>query len=282
MKAIKLASIFAVSAVAASVSMTTFAADAAFSGRAGLEYQMNGKNNGDNSSWNSRADFEVRVDTGLVYLKMDVTDAVVDEAFVKQGALSFGDFDGSISDDGFLKATRQTEGEYGDGSKTDLGVRYAVSSNLSVALEMATGQDGVGFAGKYSQDLGMGTITAAAGSYAGETSAKVKDETTNYSLGFSVPAGAATVILGYAGGETTSGTTKADVSSMNLGVTFVASDALTIGVQHSIDNEAAAGADDNNTEIAAFYTVGDIKYYASVLTGDKAKETTVIGAQASF
>ena len=289
MKAIKLASIFAVSAVAVAVSTTTFAAEPTFSGRAGLEFQMTGKDysgtdgTADTNQWNSRGDFEVRVDTGIVYAKMDLTDAVIDEAYVKQGAVSFGDFDGSISDDGFLKATRQIEGEYGDGSKTDLGIRYAVSPNLTVALEMATGQDGVGLAAAYTQDLGMAALTVSAGSYSGETTAKVKDETTNYAVGVSVPAGAgATVILAMAGGDQKSGSTKTKTNSTNIGVSFKASDALELGVQHSMNGEAAAGADDSNTEVSAFYTAGDLKYYAAFLTGDKSKEQTVIGVQASF
>jgi hypothetical protein len=294
MKAIKLASVFAVSAVAAAVSTATFAAEPVFSGTAGLEYSTHGKNHADNAdekAWDSKGELNISIDTGVVRLFIDGDtaegDLQLDEAVVTQGAVQFGDFDGSISDDGYIKATREIEGEYGDGSVTDLGVRYSVMPGLTVALEMAEGRDGVGFAAKYSQDMGVAALTASVGSYSGENTADKKD-VTNYAIGVSVPAGdMATVVASYAGGTvdtTPVGGAKAEakVGSVVVGATLNVSDALTIGLQHSMNQEAATGADDSNTEIAAFYTAGDVTYYAASLTGDKTKEKTVIGAKASF
>ncbi|BDX03542.1 hypothetical protein MACH16_22900 [Marinomonas pontica] len=291
MKAIKLASVFAVSAVAVAVSTTTFAAEAVISGQAGLEYRLLGDTHADaagaaanNNTWRSKGELNLNVDTGVVAALVEFREnvATIVKATVTQGAVSFGDFDGSISDDAYLKATRVIEGEYGDGSKTDLGVRYDLGSGLVVALEMKTGQDGVGFAADYSVDLGMASLDLSAGTYAGESSAKVKDEVSNYAIGVSVPVGPATFIASYAGGTTTTGTTDTDIGVTTVGVTFAVSDAFTLGIQNSTDLEAAAGTDDNNTEVAAFYTAGDITYYAAALSGDDLKEETRIGAKASF
>lgn len=272
MKAIKLASVFAVSAVAAAVSTTTIAAEPVFSGTAGLSY--NAESGGE--SWSSAGEVNIIADTGVVYFDLDMNTAagnfVLDEAYVKQGAVSFGDFDGSISDDARYTAGVWEKGEYSDGSVTDLGVRYVVMDGLTVALEMDEGHDGVGAAVKYSQDLSGMTLGLSAGSFSGETPAGVKNETTNYSVGVKAPLGMATVIASYSGGETNS----ADFSTAVLGADVAVSDALSVSAQYSADLENEL----NNTEITAYYTAGDITYFATSLTGDK--EATTLGAYASF
>lgn len=264
MKAIKLASIFAVTAVAAAVSTTTLAAEGVFSGQAGLKFVDTKATNG--KSWNSEGEVNLNIDTGVVssLIEFRGATATIVTAVVKQGAVSFGDFDGSISDDAVIKASRVIEGEYSDGSKTDIGVRYDVAPGLKVALEMKTASDGVGVAAYYKADLGMATVSVSAGSYAGET-AGVADEVTNYGLGLSVPAGAATLIASYGAGETTSGTTKKDVAIMNVGASFQVSDAFKVGLHHAIDDENSM----DNTEIAAWYTAGDVTYYVANMTDRK-------------
>ncbi|TPE49320.1 hypothetical protein FJM67_12090 [Maribrevibacterium harenarium] len=294
MKAIKLASVFAVTAVAAAVSTATFAAEPVFSGQAGLEMAMLGDKhddataNGNNDTWGSKGEVNLNIDTGVVSTLIEFrgATATIVSAKVTQGAVSFGDFDGSIADDGYLKADRVIEGEYGDGSQTDLGIRYAVMPGLTVALEMATDQNGVGAAAKYSQDLGVANVTASFGTYAGETTSKLKDEHTIYAIGASIPAGPATVTVSYAGGEYYDKAAKtaeaSKVGSVVVGATFAPTDALKLSVQHSMNQEAAKNADDSNTEVAAWFKAGDVTYYAASLTGDKSMEKTVIGAKASF
>jgi len=270
MKAIKLASVFAVSAVAAAVSTTTIAAEPVFSGTAGLSYNAESAD----KNWTSEGEVNISIDTGVIVTKLDMGGNAfrLDEAFVKQGAVSFGDFAGSISDDARYTAGVWEEGEYSDGSVTDLGVRYMVMDGLTVALEMQEGYDGVGAAVNYSQDLSGMTLGLSAGSFSGETPAGAKSETTNYSVGVKAPLGMATVIASYSGGETNS----ADFSTAVLGADVAVSDALSVSAQYSADLENEL----NNTEITAYYTAGDITYFATSLTGDK--EATTLGAYASF
>lgn len=279
MKAIKLASVFAVSAVAAAVSTSTLAAEPVFSGEAGFNYHAESGN----ENWTSEGEVNIIIDTGVVYIDLDMEggdhneDAGfdLDEAYVKVGAASFGDFDGSLSVEAAYNAGVWEELEYEDGEKTDLGIRYAVTDGLTVALEMAEGYDGVGAAVAYEQDLGGMTLGLSAGSYEGDdnVSGDAKTlEVTDYSVGVKVPMGQATLIASYSGGEIN----DADFESAVLGADVAVTDALSLSAQFSADLENEL----DNTELTAYYTAGDITYFATQVEGDA--EATTVGAYVSF
>ncbi|MBM6549582.1 hypothetical protein [Marinomonas ostreistagni] len=291
MKAIKLASVFAVSAVAAAVSTSTLAAEPVFSGEAGLNYHAESGN----ENWTSEGEVNIIMDTGLVYFDLDMEGGDgaenagfdLDEAYVKVGAVSFGDFDGSVSVDAAYNAAVWEEGEYEDGEKTDLGVRYKVTDNFTVAAEMAEGFDGVGGAFSYEHDLNGATLGLSAGSYEGDKNdeGNVTEtlEVTDYSLGLKVPMGQAVLIASYSGGEIN----DADFESAVLGADIAITEAFAISAQFSADLEN----DVDNAELTAYYTVGDITYFATYLDGDQIdsdtgneveKEATTIGAYVSF
>ncbi|MEP3350475.1 MAG: hypothetical protein ABJN96_11055 [Marinomonas sp.] len=279
MKAIKLASIFAVSAVAAAVSTTTMAAEGVFSGTAGLNYVLTDGA----QEWVSEGEVNITIDTGVVYVDLDMEDEStagsdggfdLDEIYIKQGAVKFGDFDGSISDDAVTGTGVYLEDtEYSDGSVTDLGIQYAVSDELTVALEMAEGYDGFGFAASFSTDLEALTLKASAGSYSGEDVSTATDlETTNFTVGVEATAGIATLGASYSAGTTD----DVDFSVMVLGADFAISEAVSFSAQYNSDIENEV----NNLEITAYYTAGDVTYYAANVSGDA--EATVLGAYVSF
>lgn len=276
MKAIKLASVFAVSAVAAAVSSTTFAAEvppAVFTGTAGLNYVLTDGA----EEWASEGEVNIIADTGVVYFDLDMDTAEgdfnLDEIYVKQGAVKFGDFDGSISDDAVTGTGVYLEDtEYSDGSVTDLGIQYAVSDELTVALEMAEGYDGFGFAAAFATDLEGLTLEASAGSYSGEDSTGTELETTNFTLGVSATAGMATLGASYSSGTTD----DEDFSVMVLGADLTVSEAVSFSAQYNSDIEN----EENNLEVTAYYTAGDVTYYFANVSGDA--EATVLGAYVDF
>ncbi|MCW8355389.1 hypothetical protein N5P32_05580, partial [Marinomonas pontica] len=113
MKAIKLASVFAVSAVAAAVSTATFAADAIITGNAGIEYVTNDNGTSELSGTNE-GELELQIDTGIVYAELEFAtnggtaeagegvDIGLEKLYVKQGAVSFGRFDGTVATGSFM------------------------------------------------------------------------------------------------------------------------------------------------------------------------------------
>ena len=295
MKAIKLASVFAVTAVAVAVSSTTFAAEAVFSGEAGVEYvnYSNSKVAGANNTNNNSADgtnlgeVELSVDTGVVYAEIEVATTGVDEAttigleklYVKQGAVSFGRFDGSVSTGSFFGMNEIYGGvDLNTTSDTDnTGVRYKVTPELTVALEAtrstATEDSDVGVALSYVQDFG--------GFKAGISGGSVGDA-NSVNVGVQSVAGPATLSLNYGVGEKGTGTTT-DVEQMTASVAVAATDALTLTLEYSKDLETAGEPD--GTYFIGEYAVGDLTYYVKNYAGDlvgDADERTIVGVKAFF
>ncbi|MEP0071134.1 MAG: hypothetical protein ABJE79_00395 [Marinomonas sp.] len=264
MKAIKLASIFAVSAVAAAVSTTTIAAEAppaVFTGSAGVNYTL-ADTDDSAKAWGTEGEVNIIADTGVVYFDIDMSgdSLVLDEAYVTQGAVQFGDFDGSISTDAVAGAGVYSEnGEYDDGDSATLGVRYTVADGLVVAVEGVEGAEDIGFGVSFSS----GIFAASAGS--------VGDDTT-YSVGVTTDLEGASLMASYTGGEASA----TDLSVAILGADFTVSEAVSISAQYNADLEG----EESNIEIAAYYTAGDITYFVSNISGDY--EETMIGAYASF
>jgi len=283
MKAIKLASIFAVSAVAAAVSTTTFAADGVFSGSAGM--YLNTYDTSDNK-YTSDGELNIIMDTGVVYIDMDMggvssdgtadgdtSTFVLDEAYVTQGAVQFGDFDGSLIDAAVMYGGVEEGNDISTDGGSTLGVRYAVSDELTVAFEAEDGSDDDGFAASYSMDLGVASVTISGGT-AGDDSA--------FTAGVEMPVGGLTLAGYVQQGEVA----DADIASMGIGADFAVSDALSISAALLTDSEAVTATDASNIEISAFYTAGDIEYVATYVdyTEDASskEDYMIFGARASF
>lgn len=272
MKAIKLASIFAVSAVAAAVSTTTFAADPVFSGSAGM--YLNTYDTSDNK-YTSDGEVNIIGDTGVVYFDMDMSSGsfILDEAYVTQGAVQFGDFDGSLIDAAVMYGGVEEGNDISTDGGSTLGVRYAVSDELTVAFEAEDGSDDDGFAASYSMDLGVASVTISGGT-AGDDSA--------FTAGVEMPVGGLTLAGYVQQGEVA----DADIASMGVGVDFAVSDALSVSAALLTDSEAVTASDASNIEISAFYTAGDIEYVATYVdyTEDASskEDYMIFGARASF
>lgn len=312
MKAIKLASVFAVTAVAAAVSSTTFAAEAVFSGEAGVEY-VSYTNDGtyDSADGTDLGEVELSVDTGVVYAEIEIATTGADEAtkiglekfYVKQGAVSFGRFDGSVSTGSFMGMDEIYGGvdlnTTGDTDNT--GIRYKVTSELTVSIEATesvdavaavayvpatattgatdavtgvTGQDSdIGFALSYVKDFG--------GFKAGISGGSVGDA-NSVNVGVQTVAGPATLSLNYGVGEKGTGTTT-DVEQMTASVAVAATDALTLTLEYSKDLETAGEPD--GTYFIGEYAMGDLTYYVKNYNGDlvgNTDERTIVGVKAFF
>jgi len=309
MKAIKLASVFTVSAIAAAVSSTTFAAEPVFSGEAGVEYTSyygNAKNNGDLADGTDVGEVELAIDTGVVYAEIEIATTGKDEGtkigfeklYVKQGALSFGRFDGSVSANAFMGMDEigytGIDLNTGQGTKGDTdntGIRYKVTSDLTVAVEAteavnddpATPADEkkdsqVGMAVSYIADLGAVKLGVSGGAI---------DDANSVNVGAQFDAGPATFSVNYGVGETGTDTTT-DVEEVGFGIEFAATDALTLTLQYAQNLEQsaadkAAGKDDDGTYFIAEYAAGDLTYYFENYNGDYAgDEKNIIGVTASF
>lgn len=289
MKAIKLASIFAVSAVAAAVSTTTIAAEGVFSGSAGM--YLNSYDTSDDK-YTSDGELNIIVDTGVVYIDMDMgtvntdTDGdsedegatdnansfVIDEAYVTQGAVQFGDFNGSLVDAAVMYGGTEGGNDYSSDLGGTLGVRYAVSDDLTVAFEATDGSDDDGFGVSYTADLGVASLTVSGGTQGDDGSA--------IAAGVEMPLGAATLSGYYQSGTSTA---DADIGSIGLGVDFAVSDALAVAAAYLEDTEATA--DTSNIEISVFYTAGDIEYVATYIDYSEdsgSEDYMILGARASF
>ena len=286
MKAIKLASVFAVSAVAAAVSTSTFAAEPVFSGTAGVEYTSyygNAKANNDLADGTDIGELELSVDTGVVYAEIEVATTGADEAtkigfeklYVKQGAVSFGRFDGSVSTGAFFGMDEIHGGvdlQTGDGDTDNTGVRYKVAPGLTVALE-ATNNDNddsdVGAAISYVADL-EGVKLGISGGAIGDAN--------SVNVGAQFNAGMATISANYGVGETGTGTTT-DVQEAGLSIELAATEALTLTLEYAKDLE---GAKDDGTYFIAAYKSGDLTYYFENYNGDLTTEQNIVGVKASF
>lgn len=279
MKAIKLASIFAVTAIAAAVSTTTIAAEPVFSGSAGLKYTGG---EGKSDAVGSEGEVNIIGDTGVVYFDLDMGTGdsadegdhfILDEIYVTQGAVQFGDFDGSLSD----SAVMYGGVEEGEDASSDLGLtlgaRYAVSDSLTVALESVDGGNDAFATAAFTQDFGALALTLS-----GAAGLTTEESATTFAAGVSVPLGMATV-QAYVQSGSTDDTT--DIGSMGLGVDLAISEALTVSA--AMYDNTESDADDSITEITAYYTAGDLTYYATTLMYDvDASDYSIVGIKASF
>jgi hypothetical protein len=305
MKAIKLASVFAVTAVAAAISTATFAAEPVFSGNAGVEYVTNDNGNDDLSGTNE-GEVEISVDTGIVYAEIEIATSGGDEGtkigmeklYVKQGAVSFGRFDGSVSTGSFMGMDEYYGGVdlKTSGDTDNTGIRYKVTSELTVAIEATESVDAVaavayvpatatvgatdavtgvaaqdsdiGFALSYVKDFG-GFKAGISGGAVGDANA--------VNVGVQTVAGPATLSLNYGSGVkgVTGGT---DVELMTASVAFAATDALTLTLEFSSDLEA----ENDGTYFVGEYAAGDLVYYVKNYAGDLGSELTKVGVKANF
>ena len=284
MKAIKLASVFAVSAVAAAVSTATFAAEPVFTGNAGVEYVS--VNDGTNElSGTKEFEVEVSVDTGIVYAEIEIATTGEDEGttvgmeklYVKQGAVQFGRFDGTVATGSFMGMDELFSGvdleTQADNDTDNTGIRYMVTPELTVALEAtnASGsEDGeIGAAISYVADLGAFKAGISGGAV-GESNA--------FNLGVQTTAGIATISANYGSGvQGFNGET--DVSKANVSVALAATEALTLTLEFAKDLE---GDEDTGTYFVGEYAVGDLVYYVKNFAGDLTTEQTKVGVKANF
>lgn len=283
MKAIKLASVFAVSAVAAAVSTSTFAAEPVFSGEAGIEYVSyygESKDIGDLADGTDLGEVELSIDTGVVYAEIEVkttgddegTDINFEKLYVKQGAVSFGRFDGSVSTGAFMGMDELQSGvdlrtDQGDTDNT--GLRYAVAPGLTVALEATTNSNDdsdIGAAISYVVDLDAVKLGISGGAIGDANSVNV---------GAQFNAGPATLSANYGVGETGTDNTT-DVQQAGFGVELAATDALTLILQYSKDLE---GEKEDGTYFVAEYAAGDLTYYYKNYNGDLAADSSYEGSE---
>jgi hypothetical protein len=288
MKAIKLASVFAVTAVAVAVSSATFAAEPVFKGTAGLEYQSFEEDSTSTDQATSRGEVNIIGDTGVVYFDLDMTNIgsstasgfILDEIYVKQGAVQFGDFDGTILDSvAYSAGVEQDEdtpkGDFGD----DLGIRYMVNDNLTVALEITEGTNVGSLAVAYSTEVSGLTLGVSAGY-------KMSDDNLDDQLltvGVKAPLGMATLSSFVRVGAIA----DADIMQYGVGLDLPVTEQLTLAAQYyTKDGESAVGTDEVDqgiAEVTAYYAVGDVKYYASYVDFEAdGSDTSVVGAKVSF
>ena len=323
MKAIKLASVFAVTAVAAAVSTATFAADAIITGEAGVEYvQYHGSasdTKGDTADGTDLGELELHVDTGIVYAELEFkttgedegTDINMEKLYVKQGAVSFGRFDGSVATGAFMGMDEifsgvDTRDNRVVNKETDnTGIRYKVTPEFTVAVEASgsrnvrvadpdnnvTAQEKIdseiGVAFSYVKDFGVVKLGVSAGAI-GDTNA--------YNIGAQTTVGMATISANYGAGETIddvdtdSSSATTDVERAQINVALAVTDALTLTYEYArdLENSGKAGNADHvdATYFIAEYVVGDLTYYYknyngdSDVTGDAGKN--IVGVKVFF
>ncbi|EAQ63815.1 hypothetical protein MED121_05493 [Marinomonas sp. MED121] len=307
MKAIKLASIFAVSAVAAAVSTTTFAAEPVFSGEAGVSYTVYGdedENAADTASGTDPAELELAIDTGVVYIEIEMAgDANSDEtvniglekAYVTQGAVQFGRFDGTLSDAAALGVNENSGIDIIDTTDTDdTAIRYSITDELTVAIEATEGQDGtdeeaatdtslaveasdaidseVGVTLSYIADLGAGTFGISGGSV-GDANA--------INVGYSMDVGSTTFAVTYGTGETGA---ELEEEAVAVSVEMTPTDATTLNIEYTSYESETDGVVDEELDglyVYASYTAGDLEYYVEHYGKDWG-DSTAVGAKASF
>ena len=283
MKAIKLASVFAVSALAAAISTTTIAAEPTFKGTAGLEYKSMVKGS---DAAASRGEVNIIGTVGSVYFDLDMENGSdggfdLDEIYVTQGAVQFGDFDGTLLDSVAYSAGVEEDDDVAknDDFGTDLGIRYAVNDSLKVALEVKEGDNIGSLAVAYSTNYAGLTLGVSAG-YEMSDDDKADQVVT---AGVKAPLGMATLSSFVRIGS------KDDLDVMNtgIGIDLPVSEQLTLAAQYfTRGGEASKGvdlADQGVTEVTAYYAVGDVKYYASMVSYEaKTKDYSVVGAKVSF
>ncbi|MGO2512250.1 hypothetical protein [Marinomonas polaris] len=309
MKAIKLASVFAVTAVAAAVSTATFAADAIITGEAGVEYTTyhgNSKDTPDLADGTDLGELELHVDTGIVYAELEVKTTGVDEGtkigmeklYVKQGAVSFGRFDGTVATGSFMGMDELFGGvdlKTAAGDTDNMGIRYKVTPELTVAVEAtsslaggttytfdsATGTSKATTTEKADSDIGVALsyVQDFGGFKAGISGGSIGDANA-VNVGVQALAGPATLSLNYGVGEKgtkTSTTTTTDVEQVTASVALAATDALTLTLEYSQDLESTGKPD--GTYFIAEYVAGDLTYYVKNYAGDLAARSDTNGAE---
>lgn len=295
MKAIKLASVFAVSAVAAAISTTTFAAEPVITGEAGVEYTMfSNDGKGDLADGTNLGKLELKVNTDIVYAEVEIATTGVDEAtkigmeklYVKQGAVSFGRFDGSVSTGSFMGMDELKSGvdlSTAAGDTDNTGVRYKVSPELTVALEATTSTAATATAKAENSDIGFAlSYVQDFGGFKAGISGGVIGDANSINVGAQTVAGPATLSLNYGVGEKGTGKTT-DVEQLTASVAFAATDALTLTVEYSQDMETKNKPD--GTYFIGEYVSGDLTYYVKNFAGDlvgESDERTVVGVKTFF
>jgi hypothetical protein len=291
MKAIKLASIFAVSAVAAAVSTTTIAAEPVFSGQAGVYYKTYGDSvsTQDVASGTDVAELELAIDTGVVYLEFEMAgDANADEtvnfgmekAYVTQGAVQFGRFDGTLSDAAALGVNENSGVQVFDNSDTDdTAIRYSLTDELTVAVEAtqatSTEASEVGMTLSYIADLGAGEVGVSGGAV-GDSNA--------LNLGYSMDIGSTTLAVSYGSGENDTSGAVTDETSAAISAQMTPTDATTLNIEYASNtSETAAGVetDKKGLYVYASYTAGDLEYYVEHY-GEDFGDSSEFGVKASF
>ncbi|RUM57891.1 MAG: hypothetical protein DSY85_00405 [Marinomonas sp.] len=282
MKAIKLASVFAVSAVAAAVSTSTFALEPVFHGEAGIEYTSyygESKGTGDLADGTDLGEIELSVDTGVVYAEVEVktdgndegTDINFEKLYVKQGAVSFGRFDGSVATGSFMGMDELYGGvdlKTAQGDTDNTGLRYKAAPGLTIALEATTNSSDdsdVGAAISYVADLGAAKVGISGG---------VLGDANAVNVGAQFNAGPATFSANYGVGEKGTDTTV-DVEQVTVSAQLAATDALTLTLEYSSDEEN----DMDGTYFVAEYAYGDLTYYYKNYNGDLAADSSTNGAE---
>ncbi|MCV2401306.1 hypothetical protein OFY17_00290 [Marinomonas sp. C2222] len=281
MKAIKLASVFAVSAVAAAVSTSTIAADAVISGEAGIEYTTT--DTVDSVDGTDLSEIELSVDTGVVYAELEIAGTSSDEdvdiglekIYVTQGAVSFGRFDGSVSTGAFMGSLDEQLGGVDlttSGDTDDAGVRYKVTPEFTVALEATdsttTEDSDIGVAASYVTSFDAIKVGISGGSV-GDANA--------VNVGFSTTAGPLTISLDYGVGAS-GATGSTDVEKMTSTASFAATEELTFALELANNMESKK----TGTYFIAEYAVGDLTYYLKNFAGDLNTDSTSVGVTASF
>ena len=288
MKAIKLASIFAVSAVAAAVSTTTFAAEPVFSGTAGISYTSGATTN--TLSGTDDAEIEIAIDTGVVYMEIEfgvgatgeTVTTGLEKAYVTQGAVQFGRFDGTLADGAFLGVNENGGIDLNSNSDTDdTGVRYALSDELSISLEgtQAGGADvdsEIGGAISYVADMGAGTFGVSGGSVG---------ESNVVTVGYSMDVAGTTFAAAYASGEQWDSTNGVlEKTSMAVSAEMTPTDATSLNIEYASNtSETTAGVETDTDGLYVYgdYTSGDLTYYVEYYSKDFG-DTTEVGVNASF
>jgi hypothetical protein len=295
MKAIKLASIFAVSAVAAAVSTTTIAAEPVFSGNAGISHTFGATK--DTLSGTEDAEIEIAIDTGVVYLEIEfgvgtggesVTTGL-EKAYVTQGALQFGRFDGTLAENGYLGVNEIGGLDLVSNSDTDdTGVRYALSDELSVSIEgtqangVADVDSEIGMALSYVADLGAGTFGISGGSV-GESSV--------VNVGYAMDLGGSTLAVAYAAGDQVDTDSKSgdykevlEVTNASISLQMTPTDATTLNIEYASNTSEEEGGVETDADgfyVYASYTAGDLDYYVEHYGADF-DDYTEVGVNASF
>jgi hypothetical protein len=291
MKAIKLASIFAVSAVAAAVSTTTIAAEPVFSGEAGIYYKSYGDSvsTEDVSSGTDKAELELAIDTGVVYIELEIagddnSDETaklgIEKAYVTQGAVQFGRFDGTLSDAAALGVNENSGVQVYDNTDTDdTGVRYSISDELTVALEAteatSTEASEIGMTLSYIADLGAGEFGVSGGAV-GDSNA--------VNVGYAMDIGSTTLAVSYGAGENDNAGAVTDETSAAISAQMSPTDATTLNIEYASNtSETAAGVetDKKGLYVYASYTGGDLEYYVEHY-GEDFGDYTEVGVKSSF